>query len=191
MNIHQLRIYFEEMDKHARWGLEAFDRIQDSPESEATDLFSSVHQMLGHTGVVSRLLWPEEMVVPRENHKEAQHRHKPALEHAGQLRHQLAIDEKNPLNRHELRRHVASFEQNLDMWVDDGLDQIVLPQGSEDTLRGRRIGPVAEDVLRHFNVETGEFDLRGTVFQLQAIAEALTDLRLRIDMNLQKDLTAA
>jgi hypothetical protein len=191
MNTHQLRIYFEELDKHSCWALEAYDRIQQNPDADAVDLFSSAHQMLGHAGVVSRLLWPEEMVVPRENRRLAQRRQKRALERAEQLRDRLAVDSKSPLNRTELRCHVASFEENLDTWVNDGLDQIVLPQNSEDSLRGRRIGPVAEDVLRHFNVQSGEFDLRGTVFPLQAIAEVLTELRMRIDLTLDKDLSAA
>ncbi|MFH0882887.1 MAG: hypothetical protein V2A56_07865 [bacterium] len=189
MNTHQLRIYFEELDKHACWALEAYDRIQQNPDANAINLFSSAHQMLGHAGVVSRLIWPEDMVVPRENRRLAQRRHKRALERGENLRSRLVVDLISPLNRPELRRHVASFEENLDTWVNDDLDQIVLPQNSEDNLKGRRIGPVAEDVLRHFNIRSGEFDFRGTVFPLQAIAEALTDLRLRIDLTLDKDLS--
>lgn len=191
MNTHQLRIYFEEMEKHACWALEAFDRIQDNPDSSAGDLFSSAHQMLGHAGVVSRLLWPEEMLVPRENRRISLRRYKRALERAEHLRERLAVDEKNPLNQPALRKHIAGFEQNLDMWIDDGLDQIVLPSNPTDNLKGRRVGRIAEDVLRHFNLDSGDFDLRGTVFPLQAIAEALTDLRLRIDLVLEKELTAA
>ncbi len=191
MNTYQVRIYLEELDKHACWALEAFNRIQQDRSASAADLFSAVHQMLGHAGVVSRLLWPEEMIVPREDKRRAERRYKRALERGEKLRNHLAVDSTNPLNRADLRRHVAGFEENLDSWVSEGLDKIVLPANPDDNLKGRRIGPVAEDVLRYFNVESGEFDFRGTVFPLQAISEALTDLRMRIELVLERDLTAA
>lgn len=190
MNEFQLRIYLEEIDKHACWALEAYDRAENK-EASAADIFSAAHQMLGHAGIVSRMLWPEEMFVPKADRRHLGQNCKRARERAVMLRERLGVDEHSPLNQPDLRLHVTRFEEKLDSWIQEALDDIIMPSTPPDNLKGQKRGLVAEDVFRHFNGATGEFNFRETAFQLQSLAEALTELRLRVDLSLPEEWNAA
>jgi hypothetical protein len=185
MNPHIAEIYFEEMDNHARWSLEAFARMRKA--ETAPDRFAAAHQALGHAAIVSRFLWPEEMITPKGTAK-ARRQHKRAVERGNALRQQLELPSEHPLNRRDLRIHMVMFESRIDGWIAEDLDNIVRPTGSDSM---RQKGPVAEDVMRYLDAEDGVFELRGTGFNLAEIADSLEDLRGRIALIASKEIGLA
>lgn len=185
MNPHVAEVYFQEIDNHARWALESFDRMRLVNDPAAR--LAAAHQALGHAAVVSRFLWPEEMVAPKDQTKQRGH-HRRAMQRGQALRELLELEADHPLDNRALRLHVVLFEDRIDEWIESDLDNIVKPAKGNTPVSH---GPIVEDVMRYLNAEKGEFQLRGHKFNLAALSDGLQDLRGRIALQLAREMGLA
>lgn len=189
----QLDIYLSEVEVQCDFCIAAAEavntrlaEIQQLPSSDISarmpglqaELFRSIHSFLTHAAGVSRLLWP---TPPRKRRGEAPATHRRRRSHSEtrgrELRNVLGVLNEEIGARRTLRDHLEHFDERIDNWVltsdrHNFVDRCVGPSGSI-------VGAEPEDVMRWFDPTTGRFSLRGTSFDLGALATWVSDLRSR------------
>lgn len=142
------------------------------------EIFRTIHSFLTHACIVSRLIWPP---VADQNCFCA----KPKAEgrickvcmarlRRDKLHEALEIPETHILQDRELRNHLEHFDERLDEWVRDSVNQSI----SIDNIGPGSAIPKLDniDTMRGYDPYSGEYCFRGELYSMQNILEGIIDI---------------
>lgn len=166
MDNQRLYRFMDELRQQCRFTQLAFQQLKASLNGlDPEKVFFFVHAFLAHTGLVSRLLWPE-----REDSR-------PRGE---QLRRELEVSEDSPLRLRGLAAQLEAEDERFEDWLET-LDQAgyvdinVMP-----TAAIRDFKP--DSFQRSLDPDTFKLHLRGVACDLKPVLEALKGLDTRIQL---------
>ncbi|MBY0361744.1 MAG: hypothetical protein K2X45_07540 [Phreatobacter sp.] len=132
----------------------------------ASLVFFNIENFLNHTAKMSLILWPAASKSKARGER---------------IRLLIGIEETHPLKNREARNHLQHFDERIDDWVrtDERLGYIDGNIGSRDQIF---YGDSPAPVLRHFDPITGIFTFRSSEYDIRAIAQAVHDVKRKLDM---------
>jgi hypothetical protein len=192
MDPHVRDAYLFEAVKQCRFGLNAHIALQQVLERLATgrqsldfdtrntlhnEVFRSLHSLLAHAGVVSRLLW----TTPPKQHKNESvraydtrvARHRPSTR-ATLLRRAAGLPDEHALKSREIRDHLEHFDERLDRWAATSVSKNLVQDliGGPNTMKGI----ADEDMMRWYDPTTHSLRFQGVQFEIAAIVVGLDDV---------------
>jgi hypothetical protein len=187
-------IYVGEIERQCQYALSAFAQLLDvlawiqQPQGSRTErppefdfyneVFRSIHSFLTHASNVSRILWP---ALPRRKKRESDEayivriRRFDRISRSIDLRAQLDLADEHLLKDRTLRDHLEHFDERLDQWrkVNETKRFADIIVGPPDMISGQD----RSEILRWLNPATMNFYFRGDVFDLQAIAMGIRQIK--------------
>ncbi len=160
MDAQLTHIFLLELQRQARFGLMAgHDLNQALAALDLDRLWYSVQSLLVAAGNVSKLLWPSDPKIP---------------DRAATLKQALNVPDDSPLEPRTFRNHFEHFDERLETWATSSdhrnvVDSNVGPPGAI-------VGIDPGDFLRNFDPTSGAITFRGDTYDIQPIAQALTEV---------------
>lgn len=178
-----------------RWLRENRDAEAEQQRFFHNEVFRSVHSFLTHTSNISRMLWP---AVPSRGNGESDEGYEARISQklpvgrARALRQTFGLSDEHPLKSRRLRDLLEHFDEKLDEWRTTSVQRNIV----SDYIGPRNgfVGITETDMMRWFDPSTNSFTFRGEIFDLQALATAVSDLlplsksvelRLRDEMRME------
>lgn len=171
------RIYLGQAKQECEYCYAALNRFNNALAREAEgDPFTSAMEFVHHAAAVSRMFWP-----PGPRNKEARQR---AQRRGDYLRRTLSIPADHPIKGRTLRDHFQHFDERLDEWAERSKNRNII---------GRLLGPRSAiggdgiedgDIIHHYDPETKVYAFRGERFDIQELADGISDLYHRISERL-------
>ena len=172
MDAYLLRIFLEQVKDDCERGLLAIHQLNDALRSDQKgDPFGPAQSFIHHAAAVSRIFWP-----PKNINKPASKRSK----HRGEtLMALLLIDNNHGLRSRTLRDHFEHFDERLDEWAERSKNRNMIKQliGPRSAVAGASIAD--GDIIHHYDPETKMYAFRGEKFDIQKLADALSDIYAR------------
>ena len=142
------------------------------------EVFRSIHSFLTHASNVSRIFWP---APPRRNKGESDAEYTArglAVKRVARgvaLRSTTDLPDDHTLRNRKLRDHLEHFDDRLDTWESTSVRHNYVQDfiGPSNAIEGID----ASDMMRWFDPTTNYMRFRGEEFNLQALADALMEIR--------------
>ena len=124
----------------------------------------------------SRIFWP-----PGGKNKSARQRSQRRGAHLRQL---LTINDNHPIQHRTLRDHFEHFDERLDEWAEESKHRNMIGRllGPRSAVGGNSIED--RDIILHFDPQTNIFAFRGQQFDLQELANGISDLNTKVQERL-------
>lgn len=142
--------------------------VENSPEDPISALpvqylLSEVHNVVVQAAALSRYFWP----VRAAHHWRGDY-----------LRKMFQITEASPLRSRDLRNAIEHFDEQLDLYLENGIVGHILPE---------YVGPFEEPgdvpvhLFRAYYVDVGVFELLGKRYEIQPLAAAVARVHVQLE----------
>lgn len=164
-------IYIRELLVQCEYAVDAIRRMNEilAARGSPSEFFREAGDFLQHSSAVSRLLWP-----PGSKNRASKKRAKIRGAH---LRQMLKLDDGHILRNRALRDHFEHFDERLDDWAETSpykniVDNMIGPRAA---IGGDAIKD--QDIFRMFDPTAKLIVFRGERFDVQALANGLTEVQ--------------
>jgi hypothetical protein len=161
-------VYVNEIVTQCDWALGECNGMNGAlAKKETGTFFQTAYNFLQHAAAASRLLWP-----PGKTDR--------AKKRGASLRASLAITDTGivaALKGRTLRDHYEHYDERIDDWAETSSHRIIVTDmiGPRSAIQGPSIGD--RDLMRVYDPATRMLWFRGELFDVQAIANAIVELR--------------
>lgn len=146
------------------------------------EVFRSIHSFLTHASNVSRMFWPSP---PRQKKGEATSAYKarcltvPRVARGAAIRAAANLPEDHLLRNRQLRDHLEHFDERIDIWRSTSVSHNYLQDyiGPQSGIEGFE----PTDMMRWFDPTTKQMRFRGEEFDLQGLADGITEVHQKCD----------
>lgn len=143
-----------------------------TPGNGNRQFFRAAHYFLIHTAAISRILWSD------SKNKEVKKR-------TAQLRKLLGLPEEHVLRSRRLRNHIEHYDERIDDWIRSSRNHNIVVDmiGPRNAVGGDGIQD--QDIFRSYDPSSKCFYFRGELFDIQEIANGISDVHRRAASALQ------
>jgi hypothetical protein len=167
------RLFLMEIRHQCRFARMAYDDCSEAMRNMHTDrVWYSLQSFLIAAANISKIFWPINQ--------------SPYKERGAFLRSLLNVDASEPFKLREPRNHFEHFDERLDDWYLQSTHHNII----DTSIGGDNIinGPV--DFMRFFNSDRFVFRFRGDEYPVNPIRDALQELLVKVEAELNKPPTS-
>lgn len=173
-----LRIYLDQAKDECERAFSAISALNEEVSSNGhRDPFGPAQSLVHHAAAVSRIFWP-----PGGRDKHARQR---AQRRGELLRKAIDIKEGHPVQARNLRDHFEHFDERLDDWAERSKNRNIVHTllGPRSSITGNAVSD--EDIIHHYDPQTKIYAFRGEKFDIQQLADGLSDIYGRVGEKLR------